>query len=176
MKSSPESMPGFPRYPASQFTWPFRSRASLQLEATATIDRTLPEAAPGRERAGRLGLKAYVGDHLLDFVLSAESDKSVQVLAWTHLSEADNWASRILAGGPGPEFASGSTYRFKIRFERRDDGTVELRARTWLQGRTEPDGWPLRAELPDFPSMHSIGFDTMHCAATFQDFRAWLIE
>jgi hypothetical protein len=90
------------------------------------------------------------------------------------MSEAKGWPSRIIHGGPAPALAR-ATYRLKMRLERLDTGGARVSGKIW-QGAVEPAPWLIQGDVPELRDLRSLGLDTMHCAASFTDMRAWLIE
>lgn len=174
--ATPDSKPGGRRYPASEFVLPLRTSGNVMLEATVTLDRLPDDVRPGAgaNLPARVGLKLYDRRSVLDFLLSATRPQASQVFAYTEMSEAKGWPSRIIHGGPAPALAR-ATYRLKMRLERLDTGGARVSGKIW-QGAVEPAPWLIQGDVPELRDLRSLGLDTMHCAASFTDVRAWLIE
>jgi len=67
----------------------------------------------------------------------------------------------------GIDLRIGGTYWFKMRVETADEGSV-YRFKVWADGQPEPEGWPMRKDMPEgTPATGSLGLLAHHVDATF---------
>ncbi|MES2572272.1 MAG: FecR domain-containing protein, partial [Verrucomicrobiota bacterium] len=72
-----------------------------------------------------------------------------------------------------PRFQAG-TYRMKLLVRRTSDTHIQVSGKLW-QGETEPEEWMVSARMPISDSVYRLGFETTHCACTFEKSRLLLI-
>lgn len=83
------------------------------------------------------------------------------------LTRSDAAVSGIdLAMDRCPQFRAG-TYRIKLLLRRTSSDSMQISGKLWT-GESEPSGWMVSAKVPLTDNANRIGFETTHCACTFE--------
>jgi hypothetical protein len=70
----------------------------------------------------------------------------------------------------------GQTFQFRVRLTRLSEGQVQLQAKVWPRGKSEPADWELDAIRNAPPTQPLLEFGTRRCACTFTETHVVLLE